>query len=269
MDLTCYLLDDYPVDIRPARNRREWMNRTPGSYAYRCLPLSIANAHGWEVRAPVTCEAEWNGGSTKGDIEVMFEDGANSLGSRRTTPFAESHFGSGILTFNIGVILRTPPGYDLWVSGPANDFKDGIQALSAVMETAWMPFTFTMNWKFTRPHLKVRFEKGEPFCFFFPVEHGLVERFNPVLDQVGTDPDLERQYKLAYQQRALLIAFEQAKGDEVTIRGKDRFEGWYIKGEMPDSTAIADHRRRIQPKPFKTDASPSAPEGHRSSGTTS
>src|SRR5689334_18699842 len=70
MDLICYLIDDHPVDIRPARNRRQWMDETPDAYAYRCLPLSIANAHGWEARCPVTCEAEWNGGSAKDDIRI-------------------------------------------------------------------------------------------------------------------------------------------------------------------------------------------------------
>ena len=184
MDLVCYLVDDHPVDIRPARNRREWMNQTPGSYAYRCLPLSIANAHGWEVRCPVAFEAEWTGGSDTGDIRVTFDDDENS--SAGSASFVESHFGSGILTFNIRAVIQTPPAYDLWVTGPANDFKDGIQALFAVIETYWMPFTFTMNWKFTRPQAKVRFEKGEPFCFFFPVEHGLLEQFNPTTNRSAT-----------------------------------------------------------------------------------
>jgi hypothetical protein len=47
MDLIGYLIDDRTVDIRPARDRRNWMNETQDSYAYRCLPLSIANDHGW------------------------------------------------------------------------------------------------------------------------------------------------------------------------------------------------------------------------------
>jgi len=138
------------MDIRPARNDRSWMNQTPDAYAYRCLPLSIANGHAWEVRCPVTCEAEWNGGSNKDDIQITFEEGTDSFVGKKTSTFVESHFGSGILTFNVGVVLRTDPGYDLWVTGPVNDFKDGIQALSAIIETYWMPFIFTMNWKFTR-----------------------------------------------------------------------------------------------------------------------
>lgn len=251
MDLVCRLVDDRPVDIRPARNRREWMNETPGSYAYRCLPLSIANAHGWEVCCPVSFEAEWNGGPSKDDIHLVLENTGNE------TAFAETHFGSGILTFNVGVIVETPPGYDLWISGPVNEFKDGIQALSAVVETYWMPFTFTMNWKFTRPQVKVRFEKGEPFCFFYPVQHGLLERINPTFARVGDDPDREKQYKVALYKRALLIALKKVKGEDFKIKEKDRFEGWYIRGEMPDGTEIADHKKRLQLKPFEMHEAPS------------
>jgi hypothetical protein len=247
MDLVCYLLDDHPVDIRPARNRREWMNQTPHSYAYRCLPLSIANAHGWEARCPATCEAEWNGGSNKDDIHISFGDD----GSTPIPTFVESHFGSGILTFKVGVVIETPPGYDLWVTGPVNEFKDGVQAMAAVIETYWMPFTFTMNWKLTRPHLKVRFEKGEPFCLFFPIEHAGLERFNPIFRQIGEEPELERQQNFAFYKRALPGALKGLKGKELEIRNKDRFEGWYMRGEMPDGTVVSHHKKRLQVKPFK------------------
>jgi len=259
MDLVCYLIDDHPVDIRPARNRRDWMDQTPDSYAYRCLPLSIANAHGWEVRCPVTCEAEWNGGPKKDDIQIIFEDGGNNfIGTKKISTLVESHFGSGILTFNVGVIISTCPGYDLWVTGPVNEFKDGIQALSAVMETYWMPFSFTMNWKFTRPNSKIKFEKGEPFCFFFPIEHDLLERFNPTFKQINDDSALNKQYNFAFGKRAFLPLLEILKGKELKIEEKDRkrlsVQGWYMRGEMPDGTATSDHKKRIQPKPFESAA---------------
>ena len=34
------------------------------------------------------------------------------------------------------------------------------------------------------------------------------------------------------------------------LREKDRFQDWYIRGEMPDGAKIADHRKRLQLKPF-------------------
>jgi Family of unknown function (DUF6065) len=253
MNLICYLIDDHPVDIRPARNDRNWMNQTPDAYAYRCLPLSIANGHGWEICCPVTCEAEWNGGTNKDDIQITFKEGGDSfLGTKKISTFVESHFGSGILTFNVGVVIRTDPGYDLWVTGPVNDFKDGVQALTAVIETYWMPFIFTMNWKFTRARLKVRFEKGEPFCFFFPVEHGLLERVNPTFKQIGEDPALEKNYNFAFNKRAFLPLLQILKGDELKDEEKHlKFQGWYMRGEMPDNTKIEDHKKRVRTKPFQ------------------
>jgi hypothetical protein len=239
------------------------MNETPDSYAYRCLPLSIANAHGWEILCPVTCEAEWNGGSHKDDVKITFEDGDNNLsGKWNMRSLVETHFGSGILTFNLGFILKTSPGYDIWVTGPVNEFKDGIQALSAVIETYWMPNVFTMNWKFTRPNSRVRFEKGEPFCFFFPIDHGLLERCNPTFNHISEDRDLESQHNCAYARRAFLPALKILKGNEFRMEKSDRrlkFQGWYMRGEMPDGTEIVDHKKRSQPKPFKAIGKPTTP----------
>jgi hypothetical protein len=169
----------------------------------------------------VAFEAEWTGGSDTGDIHVTFDDDDNS--SARSTSFVGSHFGSGILTFNIRAVIQTPRAYDLRVTGPVNDFKDGIQAMSAVIETYWMPFRFTMNWTFTRPQVKVRFEKGEPFCFFFPVEHGLLEQFNPTYEQIGEDLALEKQLKFAVYRRGLILALKKVRGRDLKLREKDRF----------------------------------------------
>lgn len=44
-----YVIDGHEMTIRPAPLEREWMNGTNQRFAYRCLPLNIANAHGWEI----------------------------------------------------------------------------------------------------------------------------------------------------------------------------------------------------------------------------
>ena len=61
-----------------------------------------------------------------------------------------SAFGEGVLTFHINGLFRTPPGWNLWVGGSPNSPKDGIYPLTGVIETDWSPYTFTMNWRFTR-----------------------------------------------------------------------------------------------------------------------
>ncbi|MCP5115755.1 MAG: hypothetical protein GY953_33420, partial [bacterium] len=100
LKLECYLLEGAEIDIRPAEGRRRWMDETGGRVAYRCLPLTIANTHGWVICCARGFGAVWNGGKDPRDVEVIpAEDG---------DPVASGHFGSGILTFLLtGVIFRT------------------------------------------------------------------------------------------------------------------------------------------------------------------
>ena len=85
--------------------------------------------------------AVWNGGGGLADLEIDC-----------IHPYqAVSNFMNGILTFDVAYIFRTPPGYHLLVSGPINTFKDGVAPMTAVVETDWLPYTFTFNYQFTRP----------------------------------------------------------------------------------------------------------------------
>ena len=72
-------------------------------------------------------------------------------------------------------VFRTEPGWNLFVGGSPNEPKDGLYPLSGVIETDWAPYSFTMNWQFTRPDHWISFEEGEPFCFLYPVQRGLLE----------------------------------------------------------------------------------------------
>lgn len=131
----------------------------PERFPYRCLPLQIANSHGWELLCPYAIEAEWDGSSSRRGITVR------SFGPKGAT-FAKSKFGVGILSFSHGVMLRTDDPYALYITGPINSGKDGIFPLTAIAETSWLPAQIPMNWKFTRAQIRVRFEKDEPFCHF-------------------------------------------------------------------------------------------------------
>ena len=168
MRLICYSTSGEPPKIVAAPVERDWMDRTDQGFAYRCLPLNIANAHGWLLLNPVPFVAQWNGGPEVGAVDLFAHAADSPL-------LASSHFGHGVLTFNVNALFRTEPGYDLMVTGPLNQPKDGIQPLTGVVETDWSPFTFTMNWKFTRKHSPIAFERDEPFCMILPLKRGLVE----------------------------------------------------------------------------------------------
>jgi hypothetical protein len=91
-----------------------------------------------------------------------------------------------------------------------------------------------------------------------------LERFNPAFKRISEDPVLENQYNFSHRKRELLpLLKKQLKGKELKIEEKDRkrltFQGWYMRGEMPDGTEIVDHKKRVQLKPFKMAADKEAP----------
>ena len=214
------------------------MDATPESYAYRCLPLAIANAHGWEVLSPCGFEARWNGGAGADSVEIRVDPGSDP------NKAPASLFGSGTITFHIEGIFRTSPGWNLWVSGPPNAMKDGLAPLGGVIETDWSPYTFTMNWRFTRPDVWVRFEENEAFCFFFPVQRGALEKVKPELRPMEDAPDLLASYRGWSASRD---AFQAWVKEARPTKPADQWQKLYYRGLDPQGKpGPADHKAKIR-----------------------
>ena len=238
--LIAHVIDGHPFTIRPAPLERDWMDATDRRFAYRCLPLNIANAHGWEILSPAGFEAVWDGGRGKNAVQIHGDAGLQAP--------AMGHFGSGVLTFHVPAIFETDPGVDLFVTGPLNRPKDAIAPLSGVIETDWAPYTFTMNWIFTRPNTPVRFEQGEPFCHLFPVTRGSLEAVQPQLTVLSASPDLQKRHFEWSESRTAFNADLQSR----TIQGPDDWQKTYFRGQQPSGEpgAPAGHRSKLRLKPF-------------------
>jgi len=185
-ELTCYKLWPTSPELIPARADRDWMDMTSERYAYRCIPLSIANSSGWEISLPFGFEAAWYGGDDLNTIQFRSSDA-------RVKHHVTSHFGHGVITFHTGWLFRTPPGWAVWARGAPNTVKEGAVALDGLVETDWLPFPFTMNWRFTRPGV-IRFEADEPFCFITLAPHGLIDAVQPKIASLDDDPKLKAAY---------------------------------------------------------------------------
>jgi hypothetical protein len=237
-DLVCYVYPGWDPRIRAASSRRGWMDGTPDRFAYRCLPLNIANAHGWEILSPCGFEAEWNGGSAVEDVVVRPDAGT----PEHLAPVAL--FGQGVLTFHVSGLLRTPTGFNLWVSGPPNSAKDAIAPLGGVIETDWSPFSFTMNWRFTRPNHVIRFEENEPFCFFFPLERGLVERVRPRVAPIDETIELKASFE---QWSASRDAFQAHVATNPPEAPSARWQKFYYRGtDAEGAPGPADHQAKLR-----------------------
>lgn len=152
------LQDKQDMPIRAAPIERDWMDNSHDRFAYRCLPLTIANQAGWLIHNPITFTAVWEGGLYMHNLRISFPDDTETSsdplrpqvitvapGVRGLDPYRPegrdpriiSHFGNGVVTIQIPYLFRTPPSVNLWVKGPSNWIKDGAQALEGIVETDW------------------------------------------------------------------------------------------------------------------------------------
>lgn len=216
------------------------MDATGERFAYRCLPLLLANEAGWSILSRHAFLATWDGGD--GQESVVVEP----LRGEGSCP-AASHFGHGILTIQLPWLFRTSPGYNLLMRGPANLPKDGAAPLEGLIETDWTPATATMNWKLTRPRLTVRFDVGDTLCVIVPQRRGELESFHTVVEDVRDRPDVAGSHAAWSNSRAAFLEELRQPG------ARDQGITWqrhYVLGTAPDGTTSDTHQRRLRLRPF-------------------
>ncbi len=240
LKITAFELIDAPLKIKAAERARDWMEASPDRFAYRCLPVALANQVGWDILCPVSFTAKWNGRSSLDAIKIDFHAERSELVS--------SHFGDGILTFTLGYIFRTTKSHNLWVKGPTNSPRDGIAPLEGLIETDWAPFSFTMNWKFTRSRHKVAFEKDEPICRIIPFPRHYITKFEPAIRKLHQDPKLHSQYVAWRDSRAGFIADLK---DTDSSAAKEKWQRTYMKGQDTMGNVFAGHQTKVPTKEFK------------------
>ena len=228
------------TNLVPGRPTRAWMNATPNRFAYRCLPMVIANQWGWMIETRHRVEAVWDGSQPIEGVVVTAGGADKSIA-------ASSHFGSGVLTFHIGFLFRTPPGFNLHVRGPANWPKDGACALEGIIETDWVDSTFTMNWKLTRPNHPVVFEAGEPIAMISPVRRGQLEEFRAEIQPLAANQEMFENYVAWSRSRDSFNSDLKVNGSAAKKAGwqKDYTRGRTITGE-----AAPEHQTALELKDF-------------------
>jgi hypothetical protein len=256
---------DMPLSTAPID--RVWMDAAPQRAPYRCLPLAIANQAGWWIPCPVSFTAVWDGGLGKENVQITFLSPAERTGwtdlfapitvsADQPSPVVHndtrisSHFGNGVVTFSIPYLFRTPPGINLWVKGPTNYIKDGVQPLEGVVETDWLSATFTMNWKLTRPHHLVRFERGEPICMIVPVPRGLAEQLEPVYVPLDANPEMASEYREWEKSRSTFNADLARLNPDAVKRGWQRD---YMQGRTISGKEAQGHQTRLHLREFTHD----------------
>lgn len=249
MKIIAYQIHENPMDLRPGDKIRQWMEESPNKYAYRCLPLSIGNSTGYDVFMKSDVMISWNGGAAQADIQINYED--SSFGE-----FASSSFGMGIITFHPGWFIKTSPEWDMLFTGPINESHPGAFPLSGVVETAWLEFTATINWKLTTigTHL---WKKETPIARLIPIPHLFeIEAEKKILEKA--EPELFCKYvqKSALRNQKIVDVNEAYKtgkdfGTVKVNRPTTEWDKEYYRGIDTDGKKVYNHNTKRNFPPFK------------------
>jgi hypothetical protein len=135
------------------------------------------------------------------------------------------------------------------VQGPINRPKDAISPLTGIVETAWCPYTFTMNWIFTRPGLAVRFEKGEPICHIYPIRRRELDRMAPELQRLSDNPALKHQLDVWSKSRT---KFNSELKEPQSAAAANKWQKHYYRGQDAEGNQTNhDHYTRLRLAPFR------------------
>lgn len=226
-------------ELQWADLKREWMEKTSNKFAYRCLPLTIANQLGFWVLNPVGFTAKWLGAP---DVVEFRFDKAGDFWGRSIT----NHFKYGIVTWNTPFLFRTRPvGSRVLITGAPNRFKHNAHPLTGLIESDWMVMSFTMNWQIMRPHEEVRFERGEPIFQAIPLARNPcldLERAKVVYRRLDDDPALAAEYRTWVESRAHF--------HKLQVEGKVSQDDWqkhYFRGvTLEGGAAPTTHHVKIR-----------------------
>jgi len=237
-ELTAFALENICPPVIPASAIREWMDTSQEKFAYRCLPLKMANQVGWWILNTASFEVSWDGGEDITSIHFKNDEKPSSVAS---------HFGHGILTFCIPYLFRTSTEYNLIAKGPANYPKHGIYALDGLIETDWAVSTFTMNWIFTSKNEWVSFCKDEPICMIVPLKRGELESFQCTIVPIDSNPSL----KAAHEGWALSREINLVENKLFNDNSSEKWEKHYLQGNYPGVPKIKDTQKSIKLQEFK------------------
>ncbi len=216
--------------IVPLKIHRDWMNKTQEKFAYKCLPLNVANQYGWAVVSPCDFKVSWYGGTHEENVEVFDIPDEYSA-------CIQSHFGDATFTINPDFIIQTPENYSIYIRGIPNKEYGILKPLDAIVETDWLPFTFTYNFKFMESGI-YEFKKGDLLFCFFPILRNTVENFEIISQNIEENPQLNNDFK----------EFATARQDALNKRGLQPygFQRFYADGRGPNKVYnITNHIKKL------------------------
>jgi hypothetical protein len=162
--------------------KRDWMDRTVDSHAYRCFPVTLTNSLGWGISFPEDITFVWDGISdTRGD-HVKILQGKKYCYTERA---------NATISFKTGLTFRTNENITLLQMPVPNMFIDGAQPFTTLMSTSFFGGELPCAWRITKPHLPITIKANTPVISIIPISLGELQNSELVINDIKDLPPIK------------------------------------------------------------------------------
>lgn len=191
LSIDYFILNKGYANLSPLQIKRDWMDETYESHAYKCFPVTIANGLGWGLSFPEDITFIWDGISDSSSEHVKVLSGQKYVYTERA---------NATISFKTGISFKTSRNLSLLQMPVPNLFLDGVQAFTTIISTSFFKGEFPCAWKITKPNIEITIKANTPVTALLPIS--LTEINNSEMNEVEyknfkTDQLFENEYSKA------------------------------------------------------------------------
>lgn len=160
-------------DIQPMSIKRNWMDVTSEKHAYRCFPVTQANAIGWSLSCVEDIEFTWDGINDQSGDHIEIFSPSGSYSGR----------GQSSVSFNTGLVFKTKPDVSILTINPVNYFDENFETMSSLISTSFYDNPLPLAIKAKKPNERVVIKAGTPIATIIPIS--LTNLNNTTIDIVN------------------------------------------------------------------------------------
>jgi hypothetical protein len=199
--IKAYLQKD-AFNIKQTRVKREWMDNTWDSHAYKCFPLNITNSIGYELSSPEDIVFAWDGIDDTSPDHINFISGEKYCSTSR---------GNATLTFVTGIMFETDPKVSMFHMPVPNYFREEFQVFSTIISTSWYRQMFPSVIKLMKPNIEIVIKAGEPIATLIPISLTSFEKdVLELYDYKTTEEEIK------YNEKKLSVYMKNFRNGEVS-----------------------------------------------------
>jgi hypothetical protein len=155
-----YKLNENAANISQLPIKREWMEKTVDSHAYKCFPVTLTNSLGWGLSFPEDISFIWDGVSDTYAGHVKVLQGEKYVTNERS---------NATISFNTGLVFKTKQDVSILQIPVPNLFLDGVSPFSTIISTSFFSGPLPSAWRITKPNSVITIKANTPFISIIPI----------------------------------------------------------------------------------------------------